>query len=102
MRRFVYKEQMPYLVAASVYALALAVHDYVFGRTDKPEGVKYNNQPIALIREIENTDEFRDFIEACFDPRSPMNSKLKEMLFSLAEKPLMSVAENGVKYGQDE
>jgi len=76
--------------------------DYIFGRTDKPEGVMYSNQPVALIKKIENTDEFRDFIEACFDPRSPMNSKLKEMLFSLAEKPLMNVAENGVKYGQDE
>ena len=75
--------------------------DYVFGRTDKPEGAKYDNQPDALIKKIENTDEYRDFIEACFDPRSPMNARLKEMLLSLAEKPLMSVAENGAKYGQE-
>jgi len=75
--------------------------DYVFGRTDKPEGVKYDNQPAALIKKIENTDEFRDFIEACFDPRSPMNARLKEMLLSLAEKPLMSVAEDEAKYGQE-
>ena len=76
--------------------------DYIFGRTDKPEGVKYDNQPVALIRKIDNTDEFRDFIEACFDPRSPMNAKLKEMLFSLAEEPQLKVAENGGKYGKEE
>ena len=76
--------------------------DYIFGRTDKPEGVTYNNHPIALKKKIINTDEFRDFIEACFDPRSPMNEKLKEMLYSLAEQPLMQVAENGAKYESGE
>jgi repressor LexA len=76
--------------------------DYIFGRTDKPEGTNYDNQPIALKKTIENTDEFRDFIEACFDPRSPMNAKLKEMMYSLAENPLMNVAESGVEYGKEE
>ncbi|MDR0491819.1 MAG: helix-turn-helix transcriptional regulator, partial [Oscillospiraceae bacterium] len=60
--------------------------DYIFGRTDKPEGVKFDNQPIALKRKISNTDEFRDFIEACFDPRSPMNAKLKEFMIKMAEE----------------
>jgi len=63
--------------------------DYIFGRTDKPEGVRFNNQPVALNRKIANTDEFRDFIEACFDPRSPMNIKLKQMLVKLAEEGSM-------------
>lgn len=56
-----------------------------FGRADKPKGVKFNNQPVALKKKISNTDEFRDFIEACFDPLSPMNTKLKEMMVKLAE-----------------
>jgi len=60
--------------------------DYIFGRTDKPEGVRYDNQPVALKRKITNADEFRVFIEACFDPRSPMNAKLKEMMVKLAEE----------------
>jgi repressor LexA len=60
--------------------------DYIFGRTEKPEGVKFDNQPIALKRKISNTDEFRDFIEACFDPRSPMNAKLKEFMVKMAEE----------------
>ena len=76
--------------------------DYIFGRTDKPEGVTYKNQPITLKKKIANTDEFRDFIEACFDPRSPMNEKLKEMLYSLAEQPLMNVAEPGGNYRREE
>lgn len=59
--------------------------DFIFGRTDKPEGVKFDNQPIALKRKVTNTAEFRDFIEACFDPRSPMNAKLKEFMVQMAE-----------------
>jgi len=64
--------------------------------------LRHSNEPVALIKKIDNTDEFRDFIEACFDPRSPMNAKLKEMLFSLVEEPQLKVAEKRVKYGQAE
>ena len=60
--------------------------DYIFGRTDKPEGVRYDNHPAALKRKIANTEDFRDFIEACFNPRSPMNAKLKEFMVKLAEE----------------
>jgi len=58
--------------------------DYIFGRTDNPEGKLFKNQPASLKRKIVHGDEFRDFIEACFDPRSPMNAKLKEMMYTLA------------------
>jgi len=60
--------------------------DYIFGRTDKPQGKQFSNQPNALKKKIANNEEFRDFIEACFDPRSPMNAKLKEMMIMLAEE----------------
>ena len=60
--------------------------DYIFGRTDKPQGKIYENQPDALKKKIADSEEFREFVEACFDPRSPMNKKLKEMMFSLAER----------------
>jgi len=76
--------------------------DYIFGRTDKPEGATFYNQPVALKKTIKNTREYRDFIEVCFDPRSPMNTKLKEMFYSLAEQPLMNVAEDEVEYGRKE
>jgi len=60
--------------------------DYIFGRTDKPQGASYKHQPALLKKKIEQSEEFREFIEACFDPRSPMNAKLKEMMFQLAEE----------------
>jgi len=59
--------------------------DYIFGRTDKPEGKLYKHQPDVLKIKISQSDDFKDFIEACFDPRSPMHSRLKEMMFQLAE-----------------
>jgi transcriptional regulator with XRE-family HTH domain len=60
--------------------------DYIFGRTSKPQGMTYGNQPDTLKKKIANTEDFREFIEACFDPRSPMNAKLKEMMIKLAEE----------------
>jgi transcriptional regulator with XRE-family HTH domain len=58
--------------------------DYILGRTDKPEGAVYNNEPELLKRKIIREDEWQDFVEACFDPRSPMNKKLKEMILKMA------------------
>ena len=58
--------------------------DYLLGRTDKPEGVIYNNEPEQLRRKIIREDEWTDFVEACFDPRSPMNKRLKEMIMQMA------------------
>ena len=50
--------------------------DYVFGRTDKPQGKLYDFRP----KVIENSEEMRQFIEMCFDPNSPMNDRLKQVL----------------------
>ena len=58
--------------------------DYILGRTDKPEGAVYNNEPEVLRRRILKEDEWTEFVEACFDPRSPMNKKLKEMIMKMA------------------
>ncbi len=58
--------------------------DYLLGRTDKPEGTTYNNEPELLRRIFVRDDERTDFIEACFDPRSPMNKKLKEIMMQMA------------------
>jgi transcriptional regulator with XRE-family HTH domain len=58
--------------------------DYILGRTDKPEGAIYNNEPELLKQKIIRNDEWADFIEACFDPRSPMNKKLKEIMLQMA------------------
>jgi transcriptional regulator with XRE-family HTH domain len=58
--------------------------DYLLGRTDKPEGAVYNNEPEVLKRRILKEDEWTEFVEACFDPRSPMSKKLKEMIMNMA------------------
>jgi len=60
--------------------------DYIFGRTNKPQGIPYNNQPDDFKKKITNNEDFREFIEACFNPRSPMNAKLKELMMKLAEE----------------
>ena len=59
--------------------------DYIFGRTDKPQGKLYKYEPNVLKTKFSQNEEFKNFIEACFDPRSPMNAKLKEMMMSLAD-----------------
>ena len=58
--------------------------DYIFGRTDKPEGMLFKHEPELIKRKIIRDDEWMDFVEACFDPRSPMNKKLKEMMMQMA------------------
>ena len=52
--------------------------DYIFGRTDQPQGKLYD-----FIPKIENNDEMKLFIEMCFDPNSPMSGKLKDTLLKM-------------------
>lgn len=53
--------------------------DYIFGRTDHPQGKLYEYKP-----KIEQGDpEMKRFVEMCFDPKSPMNERLKETLLQL-------------------
>ena len=53
--------------------------DYIFGRTDQPQGKLYEYRP-AYSPERE---DMRRFIEMCFEPGSPANAKLKEMLLKI-------------------
>ena len=55
--------------------------DYIFARTDKPQGKIYEFRPKASPAR----EEMRRFIEMCFDPQSPMNEKLKETLLRMME-----------------
>ncbi|MBQ3191951.1 MAG: helix-turn-helix transcriptional regulator [Oscillospiraceae bacterium] len=56
--------------------------DYIFGRTDNPQGKLYENKP-----KIEKAyPEMEKFIEMCFDPGSPMNERLKESLLRLMKE----------------
>ena len=58
--------------------------DYILGRTDRPEGMLFKHEPELLKRKMVRKDEWEEFVEACFDPRSPMNKKLKEMIMKMA------------------
>jgi transcriptional regulator with XRE-family HTH domain len=53
--------------------------DYIYGRTDKPQGELYEFRPKLM----EDSAEMRQFIEMCFDPNSPMNDKLKQTLVEM-------------------
>ena len=54
--------------------------DYIYGRTDKPQGKLYEYNPKISA----DGEQFRQFIEMCFDPESPMNEKLKQTLMDMA------------------
>ena len=56
--------------------------DYIFARTDHPEGNLYAHQPKALA----GNREMRQFIELCFDPGSPYNERLKETMLRMLEE----------------
>ena len=53
--------------------------DYIYGRTDKPQGKLYDFRPKIM----EDSTEMRQFIEMCFDPNSPVNDKLKQTLIEM-------------------
>ena len=52
--------------------------DYIFNRTDKPQGKLYDFKP-----KIEDNEDMRQFIEMCFDPNSTMSGKLKDTLLQM-------------------
>ena len=60
--------------------------DYLYCRTDKPQGKLYDYQPQALKVKTEQSREMREFIEMCFDPQAPVNKRLKEALFRIMEE----------------
>lgn len=56
--------------------------DYIFGRTDNPQGKTYKYQPKIM----QSNSQMHEFIEMCFDPKSPANAKLKEMLLDMMKE----------------
>ena len=58
--------------------------DYILGRCDDPQGKKYAYQPEFLKDKLSNSNEWKEFVEMCFNPGSPVNNKLKEMLIQMA------------------
>ena len=85
--RYEHGETLPNAAALLKYADFFDVSaDYILGRCDDPQGKKYDYQPEYLKNRFKDTKEWREFVEMCFDPNSPISSKLKETLFQLAEE----------------
>lgn len=57
--------------------------DYIFCRTNQPQGKLYNYEPEALKERLAKEEDWKEFVEMCFDPRSPANAKLKEMMMQM-------------------
>ena len=57
--------------------------DYIFARCDKPQGKLYRYQPKVW----KNGAEMEQFVEMCFDPKSPYYNRMKESVLQMfAEK----------------
>ena len=52
--------------------------DYLFGRTDNPQGKLFECKPNKGC-----SPEMAEFVEMCFDPKSPMNARLKQTLIEM-------------------
>ena len=57
--------------------------DYIFARCDEPQGKLYRYQPKVW----KNGAEMEQFVEMCFDPKSPYYNRMKESVLQMfAEK----------------
>ncbi len=52
--------------------------DFLCDRTDQPQGKLYDCKPKSL-----KDKELLNFVEMCFDPRSPINDRLKQSLVAM-------------------
>jgi len=57
--------------------------DYIYGRTDNPQGKLYKYEPQAFKERMKDKEEWEQFVEMCFDPNSPMSVKLKETMLQM-------------------
>lgn len=54
--------------------------DYIFARTEQPEGKLYEHKPKVIEAVTQDSKELRQFVDMCFDPSSPVSEKLREVL----------------------
>lgn len=55
--------------------------DYLLARTDNPQGKLYEHRP----KIAPGSEKMKQFIEIRFDPQSPLNEKLKQILLEMME-----------------
>lgn len=74
--------EMPYRILlwyADYFDVSL---DYIFCRTDKPQGKPFEFRP----KISKENEQLKAFVDMCFDPQSPMNDKLKQTLLNMLTK----------------
>ena len=54
--------------------------DYIFARTEQPEGKLYEHKPKVIESITQDNKELRQFVDMCFDPASPISEKLRDIL----------------------
>jgi transcriptional regulator with XRE-family HTH domain len=57
--------------------------DYIFGRTDKPQGKNFKYEPKPIEQLADENENLKEFVEMCFDPKSAMNGRLKNALLEI-------------------
>lgn len=60
--------------------------DYIFARTDEPQGKLYEHKPKVVEAITQDSKELRQFVEMCFDPKSPVSEQLKSILTKALEE----------------
>lgn len=60
--------------------------DYIFARTEQPEGRLYEHNPKVIEAITQDNKELRQFVDMCFDPASPISEKLRDMLAKMLEE----------------
>ena len=54
--------------------------DFIFGRTDQPQGAQIAGAQEARGGKSYIREEIREFVEMCFDPDNPMSTRMKVLL----------------------
>ena len=57
--------------------------DYIFGRTDNPQGKLFDFKPEVIKQMSSQNENLKAFVNMCFDPKSAMNERLKNALFEI-------------------
>lgn len=60
--------------------------DYIFARTNEPQGKLYEHNPKVMEAITQDSKELRQFVEMCFDPKSPVSEQLKAILTKALEE----------------
>ena len=60
--------------------------DYIFGLCDDKRGRIVTVSPEGAEEYVRRKPDWSEFVEACFEPGSELNRKLKQMVLNMAEK----------------